>query len=773
MMKTNMDNIPLRGAWNKSFANNWEEALVSGNGRQGVMVFGNPKRETLIGNHSRLFLPTGTGQPLPKMSPYLDEVRQIIREKDYDAAAKFFYEKAKEIGYQGLQMSDPFHPGFHLHIESTVNKVDKYKRSVNFETGEIAVSFCDEENTQHHRNTFISRTDDVIVHSIENNRRNVSCTLKFENYEHDLIEHKRQISSTTAHLYHTYLKGNGGYQVGIRLIAPKGSIRVHGDSIHIENVEKLLLLMKIEVFKESERDKRLLLKELENLSPAYEILVQDHIKVHQEIFGRVTLHLANNEDRKKSVEDLIAEAKTKGILPYALIEKMYDAGRFMFICSAGELSPNLQGIWTGTFKPAWSGDYTFDTNVQLSIAAALSSNLIEGIHGFFRLIKELLPGFRENAEYYYGCRGIMTTAHSSNSGRHFHWNDEWPLQFWTCGAGWLGHWFYQYYLYTGDKEFLKNETIPYLKECALFYEDFLIEDDDGTYRFTPSYSAENGCGDNSTQDIAVAREVLTNLIQSYEELNMDSPEVIKWENMLQKLPSYKINDEGVLQEWSIEGKEENYNHRHFSHLYSIFQSHEFTAESEPALWNASELALDKRLEAWLRNDNADTSSSHGRMHAALCAIQFNRKDLVYEILQMMVENDAMYSSMITSHYNNQEVFNVDANGAIPQIINEMLVDAVPGSIILLRALPNQLSKGSIQGVLLPKQIRVQDLTWDLGKREIILVVTSEIDQIVSIKAPLFHNLKIKQATGCKTLQEQHSLTVFFNEGVQSSLEFSI
>lgn len=713
-----MNQVPLRGAWNKSYATTWEEALVSGNGRQGVMIFGDPYNETIIGNHSRLFLPTGTGLPLPDMAPHLNELRQLIKEKGYDQATQFFYRKAKELGYQGLQMSDPFHPGFHLHIESSYQEIEQYQRSVNFDTGEIAVNFRDENNICHIRKTFVSRTDDIIVHSIENDQEKVNCTLKIEDYEHDLIAHQRNMQSDSIDLHNSYRNGSGGYQVGIRIIAPHGSVIVYENSLVIENAKSLLLLIKIKPFQDIKRiNEHSLQADLSKILGSYELLLQKHSKIHQEMFRRVHLQLANDEDRKWCTEDLINEAKVTTVLPLALIEKMYDAGRYMFICSAGELSPNLQGIWTGTFNPPWSGDYTFDTNVQLSIASALSSNLLEGIHGFFQLIKELLPGFRENAKFYYGCRGIMAPAHASNSGRHFHWNEEWPLHFWTCGAGWLGHWFYQYYLYTGDKEFLAEEAIPYLKECALFYEDFLIKDSDGTYRFSPSYSAENGCGDNATQDIAVAKEVLQHLIDGYKELKIDSPEIRKWENMIKKLPDYKVNKEGAIQEWSIEDKAENYNHRHFSHLYPIFQSREFSLISDPALWKASEIAFNKRLEAWLRSDEADTSSTHGRMHAALCATQFNLKELVYEILQMMVLNDSIYPSMMTSHYNNHHVFNVDGNGAIPQIINEMLIDGTPGSVTLLRALPEQLSKGSIQGVLLPKQLKVKELTWDLEDRK--------------------------------------------------------
>ena len=52
-----------------------------------------------------------------------------------------------------------------------------------------------------------------------------------------------------------------------------------------------------------------------------------------------------------------------------------------------------------------------------------------------------------------------------NNGLLLHWGS-WPGVFWTCGAGWMAHWFYDRYLYTGDREFLARRTVPLLKECA-------------------------------------------------------------------------------------------------------------------------------------------------------------------------------------------------------------------------------------------------------------------------------------------------------------------
>ena len=87
-----------------------------------------------------------------------------------------------------------------------------------------------------------------------------------------------------------------------------------------------------------------------------------------------------------SSEALLDLAQKEQRLPAALLERMYDAGRYVFLCSAGPATPpNLFGIWTGTWQPAWSGDYTTDTNLQLDVECAYSANLAECMVGFFHL----------------------------------------------------------------------------------------------------------------------------------------------------------------------------------------------------------------------------------------------------------------------------------------------------------------------------------------------------------------------------------------------------
>lgn len=49
--------VPERGFYSTRAASKWEESLVTGNGTMGIMVEGNPYRESVVFNHALLYLP--------------------------------------------------------------------------------------------------------------------------------------------------------------------------------------------------------------------------------------------------------------------------------------------------------------------------------------------------------------------------------------------------------------------------------------------------------------------------------------------------------------------------------------------------------------------------------------------------------------------------------------------------------------------------------------------------------------------------------------------
>ncbi len=179
---------------------------------------------------------------------------------------------------------------------------------------------------------------------------------------------------------------------------------------------------------------------------------------------------------------------------------------------------------------------------------------------------------------------------------------------------------------------MKNRAIPYLKECALFYEDWYVTDTNGLLRATPSFSYECGFADNATIDFAVAREVLNNLIRGCELLGIEKAGVKRWKAWLAKIPPYMINTpqttggtppdyqiidgtgvpakpDGTLKEFIEPNMVEFPAHRHLSLLYPLFVSYEFDPVHTPELWDAAAFAYERKIQS------VRESESHFRMQA--------------------------------------------------------------------------------------------------------------------------------------------------------------
>ncbi len=799
--------LPERGAASRVPARRWEEAFVTGNGRMGAMLFGNPENETLVANHCRLFLPLGSREIVPDLAPCLSELRRIIHTGGYRKAMDFILQKAKAQGFPGLLPTDPLHPGFFVHIRQDVpGGAEEYVRTQDFRTGEVAVRWRDRRG-RHSRRLFVSRTHNLIVLSLTGpGKGGLDCELDFPplkpaerqrgaggwqaKVKTGLIVCGRNVKPDCVTYHNTYAMGKGGYDAAVRIETTGGRAELADGKVKISAADEVLLLVRIVPWKtpmlkerseawayapvnpdfskragqfvpvpppadssvvpyltgaDAEALMPQLVKSLSEVNANYDALLAPHARAHASLFERVSLDLESGEERKRTSADLLAETRKSGRLSPALMEKMYDAGRYMFICCAGELPPNLQGIWTGSWKPAWSGDFTLDTNLQLAMKHAFSGNLGELMEGYFRMIEDFLPEWRINAKRTYGCDGIMTNARASNTALLLHWGT-WPGIFWTSGCGWLAHFFYDQWQFTGDERFLRERTVPLLKEVAAFYEDFVVQNKQtGRLEFIPSYSPETGAGITATMDVMVLKDALKSLITACRVLDIDADRIPKLEAMLAKLPDYRINNDGALAEWIPEGGPERYRHRHLSHLHSCYEAlDDIDREANPKLWKAAQEATRRRIHS------GGEVSSHGRVHMALAAAFLEMAEEAYGRLEVMAAGASMYDSLMCSHEPNQRIFNVDANGAIPEIVNRMLVRSHPGTLDLLPALPRAWPRGGIRGIRARQQITIDRLSWDSAAKELALEITSGRDQVVKVGMPAAETiLKITSGEGAR------------------------
>ena len=72
--------MPRHGTVSIQPARNWDEALAAGNGIMGALLYGDPRHDTLVANHCKLWLPAGSREILPDMGHDLPEMRRIIGE---------------------------------------------------------------------------------------------------------------------------------------------------------------------------------------------------------------------------------------------------------------------------------------------------------------------------------------------------------------------------------------------------------------------------------------------------------------------------------------------------------------------------------------------------------------------------------------------------------------------------------------------------------------------------------------------------------------------
>lgn len=734
------DDAPERGVRSFTPSKRWEDAFVTGNGRMGAMLFGDPTNDTLVANHCRLFLPLGNREIVPDLAKEVPELRRIVREKNYGEAMKFFLGQAQKQGYPGLTWTDKFHPALFVRIvQPAAGAIRDYERTEDFRTGEVRVRWRDDRG-QFERRLFVSRTDNLIAFKQSGP---APCDLSFPAIDQKLIASQQRTTPEWVTCHNVYVHGKGGYDSAARVVRGNGGrdvlvlIRIapwktplpkdrseawayspDNPDFKTPGVFKPappIADSSVVAYRTADDADALMPQLQESLAAAsddYDALFEPHAKAHAALFDRAALDLGGGADRAKAIEELWDVAQRGDTLPAALMEKMYDAGRYMLICSAGELAPNLQGIWTGSWDAPWSGDFTLDTNVQAAMASACSANLADLMEGYFRLVESFYPEWRLNARRIYGCRGFFTNSRASNTALQLHWGG-WEGVFWTAGCGWLASFFADYACYTGDSRFLAERCVPLLEEIAAFYEDFLTETDkDGRAVFIPSYNPETGCGIDATMDIAVAREVLTNLMAACRQLKTGNERMPEWERLLAKLPPYPVNDDGELPEFP--GSRIAAGHRHHSQLYPCFQSFDPLFEADGALRAAAQATVRAKIAASDRAGAGDEQSSFGRVQAGVSAAYLGMAEEAYGRLKVMAVKRSMNPSLITSHEPNGGIFNTDGNGGIPQIVNTMLVFSRPGRIDLLPALPKAWPSGSAKGLRARGNLTV-DLEWKDGK----------------------------------------------------------
>ncbi len=138
----------------------------------------------------------------------------------------------------------------------------------------------------------------------------------------------------------------------------------------------------------------------------------------------------------------------------------------------------------------WHGDYHMNYNYQEPFWGNYTANHLALGDAYFSGMKFMLPIGRKIARDYYGCRGVYIQL----IGFPIEAQDD-PLGTFigrmAYMTGWAQAHYWRRYLYTLDKEWLRTQGYPVIRDAALFYLDFLKKGDDGLYHAFPSPLGED------------------------------------------------------------------------------------------------------------------------------------------------------------------------------------------------------------------------------------------------------------------------------------------
>ncbi|MFC5529094.1 glycosyl hydrolase family 95 catalytic domain-containing protein [Cohnella yongneupensis] len=726
----------------------WANAFLAGNGKMGIMVFGNPLNDTIVYNDRGFNLAKSKDRTFNQIS-----AADLNSIKNNAAAGNFA--AANQLAASAPGWSDGGegnrHPGYEMLINIPASgTVTNYSRTTDFRTGEITVNWTDNRGTWQ-RKSFVSRQDDVIVQYLPKpTNGTITASIQLSTDPGMAFPAGMTFTNASATDYlnmrvnYPSNTNGAGYEGVTRVITSGGTKSMNGNVLNITGADSVMLLTRTAKYysdSANQWNQKKLQSQLAAISTDYNTLLNGQKATHQTIYDRVKLDLnASAADRAKSNEELLAMQKASSTPVKALWERVFDSGRYYYLSSSSsQTPPDLLGIWTGDCNAGWGGYYHMDANLNLQISGGNIGDMPEAMAGYFALNEAWKTDFQTNAQKLLGVRGMLAAGNSPGptSGLMAAINTYYPYQYATGEEAWLLYPFWEHYLITGDTTFLRDHLYPLLKEMGYFYEDFLTKtDSNGKYIFAGSVSPENqpsnlavSLVNNSTFDIAGAKFALTTLIQAANTLGLDQGAgqgVEKWTNILNKLPPYLINADGALQEWSWPGLNDTYNHRHSSHLVNVWPYREITPESNPTLFNAASTTLE------MKDAYSYENAGHGILHSALIAANLKNAQSVYGKLMRLTKEDFYYNSLATSHYTNHGVFATDVANTMPGIMMEMLVSSSPGTLELLPALPQQLDKGAISGVKGRNRVTVQELSWDLTTNTLNATVKSDINQSITL-----------------------------------------